>query len=190
MPGLTDEEQASLPEPDTDLDDAAGPLPKQANPIEDVDPRPGFFHLAGVADGTYTLTETTAPDGYTRLEAPIRFSVRDGQVFWPEGLPVIDSTAWIANTRTGTPPTTPGDSPDTPGTPGTPSDGAAPAVPGGRPQASADDIAGVDATLASTGMGVSVAGVAVMLLASVAVGLLAARERLRPHGRHAGGTKG
>ena len=39
-------------------------------------------------------------------------------------------------------------------------------------------------------MGVSVAGVAVMLLASVAVGLLAARERLRPHGRHAGGTKG
>lgn len=69
-----------------------------------VDTRPGFFHLAGVVDGTYTLTETTAPDGYTRLEHPIRFSVRDGQVFWPEGLPVIDSTAWIANTRTGTPP--------------------------------------------------------------------------------------
>lgn len=68
-----------------------------------VDTRPGFFRLAGVVDGTYTLTETTAPDGYTRLEHPIRFSVRDGQVFWPEGLPVIDSTAWIANTRTGTP---------------------------------------------------------------------------------------
>ena len=191
IPGLTDEEQASLPEPDTDLDDTAQELPKQVNPAwEDVDPRPGFFHLAGVADGTYTLTETTAPDGYTRLEHPIRFSVRDGQVFWPEGLPVIDSTAWIANTRTGTPPNPPGDSPDTLGTPGTPSDGPAPAVPGGRPQASADDIAGVDSTLASTGMGVSVAGVAVMLLASVAVGLLAARERLRPHGRHAGGTKG
>lgn len=191
IPGLTDEEQASLPEPDTDLDDTALALPKQANPAwEDVDTRPGFFHLAGVADGTYTLTETTAPNGYTRLEHPIRFSVRDGQVFWPEGLPVIDSTAWIANTRTGTPPNPPDDSPDTPGTPGTPSDGTTPAAPRGRPQVNADDITGVEPTLASTGMGVSMAGVTVMLLASVAVGLLAARERLRPHGRHAGGTKG
>ena len=187
IPGLTDEEQASLPEPDTDLDDTALALPKQANPAwEDVDTRPGFFHLAGVADGTYTLTETTAPDGYTRLEHPIRFSVRDGQVFWPEGLPVIDSTAWIANTRTGTPPNPPDDSPDTPGTPGTPSDGTTPAAPGGRPQVNADDITGVEPTLAATGMGVSMAGVTVMLLASVAVGLLAARERLRPHGRHSG----
>lgn len=186
MPGLTDEEQASLPEPDTDLDDAAGPLPKQANPIEDVDPRPGVLHLAGVADGTYTLTETTAPDGYTRLEAPIRFTVSGGQVFWPEGLPVVDSTAWIANTRTGTPPTTPDGSPDIPGTPGAPSGGAASGVSGGRPQVSADDIAGIDATLASTGMGVSMAGVAVMLLTAVAVGLLCVREHLRPHGRHSG----
>ena len=191
IPGLTDEEQASLPEPDTDLDDTALALPKQVNPAwEDVDTRPGFFHLAGVVDGTYTLTETTAPDGYTRLEHPIRFSVRDGQVFWPEGLPVIDSTAWIANTRTGTPPNPPDNSPDTPGTPGNPSDGTTPAAPGGRPQVNADDITGVEPTLASTGMGVSMAGVTVMLLASVAVGLLAARERLRPHGRHANGMRG
>ncbi len=187
IPGLTDEEQASLPEPDTDLDDTAQELPKQANPAwEDVDTRPGFFHLAGVADGTYTLTETTAPDGYTRLEAPIRFTVSGGQVFWPEGLPVVDSTAWIANTRTGTPPTTPDGSPDIPGTPGTPSDGTTPAAPGGRPQVSADDITGVEPTLAATGMGVSMAGVAVMLLAAVAVGLLCVREHLRPHGRHSG----
>lgn len=191
IPGLTDEEQASLPEPDTDLDDTAQELPKQVNPAwEDVDTRPGFFHLAGVADGTYTLTETTAPDGYTRLEHPIRFSIRDGQVFWPEGLPVIDSTAWIANTRTGMPPNPPDDSPDVPGTPENPSDGTTPAAPGGRPQVNADDITGVEPTLAATGMGVSMAGVTVMLLASVAVGLLAARERLRPHGRHANGMRG
>ena len=165
-------------------------VPSRAAEAEGLTVVDGFFHLAGLMDGTYTLTETTAPVGYARLEQPIRFSVRDGQVFWPEGLPVVDSTAWIANTRTGTPPNPPADSPDTPGTPGTPSDGPAPAEPGGRPQVSADDITGVEPTLASTGMGVSMAGVAVMLLASVAVGVLAARERLRPHGRHAGGTKG
>lgn len=189
MPGLTDEEKASLPEADTGLEDAAQALPKQSNPIEDVDPRPGFFHLAGVADGTYTLTETTAPDGYARLEQPIRFSVKGGQVFWPEGLPVVDSTAWIANTRTGTPPNQPDGLPDTPGIPGTPSGGATPEAPNGRPQISTDDGTGVDSTLAATGTGISMAGVALMLLASVAVGLLAARERLRPHGRHANGAQ-
>lgn len=189
IPGLTDEEKASLPEADTGLEDAAQALPKQSNLIEDVDPRPGFFHLSGVADGTYTLTETTAPDGYTRLEQPIRFSVKGGQVFWAEGLPVVDSTAWIANTRTGTPPDIPADSPDTSGIPGTPSGGATPEAPNGRPQVSTDDVTGVDFTLAATGTGISMASVALMLLAAVAVGLLAARERLRPHGRHANGAQ-
>lgn len=184
IPGLTDEEQASLPGPDTDLDDTALALPKQVNPAwEDVDTRPGFFHITGVADGAYTLTETTAPDGYTRLEHPIRFSIRDGQVFWPEGLPVIDSTAWIANTRTGTPPDTPTGTPDAPAAPGgTPQDGPIP----GRPQVDAGDTSRVDSTLATTGMGVSTAGVAVVLLAALAVGMLCMREHLRPRGRHSG----
>lgn len=192
MPGLTDEEKASIETPDDGMTDTLQTQPKQVNPAwEDMDTRAGHFHIAAVQDGTYRLEETAAPTGYARLEAPLRFEVRDGQVFWPEGLPVIESTAWIANTRAGTPPDIPADSPDTSGesgpsgATGTPSGKDDPKEPGGRPQVSADDISGIT-SLAATGMEVSVAGVVAVLSAALAIAVLSVRERLRPHGRHAG----
>ena len=42
--------------------------------------------LAGLLPGTYTLTETQAPDGYQKLSQPISFRVgADGTITLPDG---------------------------------------------------------------------------------------------------------
>lgn len=46
----------------------------------------GVLRLAGLLPGTYTLTETQAPDGYQKLSQPISFRVgADGTITLPDG---------------------------------------------------------------------------------------------------------
>ncbi|MCI6531466.1 MAG: choice-of-anchor A family protein [Bifidobacterium animalis] len=170
LPGLSDEERASIvtpprPAPSTPVSS------RQVNPVEDVDPRPGFFHLEGLTDGEYTLIETTAPEGYVKLETPVRFTVKAGQVFWPEGVPVVDQVAWLANRKP--------QAPDTPDAPASDGENKAP-----RPTGTADasEPAKPDG-LASTGTSVSVVGLAVMVAVTLAAIMILVASR-RHHGRH------
>lgn len=98
------------------VDDAE--LKEQVNPkFTDLDPRPGYFLLDKLQDGSYSLKETKSPKGYDILKKEVTFTVKNGQVFWQEGVPVVDNVAWLANYKPTTPtnPQTPSSSsPNTP----------------------------------------------------------------------------
>lgn len=96
-------------------------LKEQTNPkFTDLDPTPGYFLLDDIQDGDYTLEESKAPEGYAILDNPVTFKVKDGQVFWQEGIPVVDSVAWLANYRPSVPDIPQQGTPSEPGQPLTP----------------------------------------------------------------------
>lgn len=96
-------------------------LKEQVNPkFTDLDPRPGYFLLDDIQDGDYTLEEYKAPEGYAILDNPVTFKVKDGQVFWQEGIQVVDSVAWLANYRPSVPDIPQQGTPSEPGQPLTP----------------------------------------------------------------------
>lgn len=137
-----------------------------AHPVElvDVDPRAGFFRLASIADGEYELIETQAPEGYIQLEQPVVFSVKDNQVSWPEGVPVIDSVAWIANA-----PTPVVEEPETPRGDST-------------PQGVAQLPEEITQSLASSGTSISTVGTIMMLCIALSITVFMCTHRQR--GRH------
>ncbi len=57
-----------------------------------------IFTISGLSDGTYTLKETTAPDGYRRLVDAIVFTVTDGTVTMVS--PTSSDTSYSAVTLT------------------------------------------------------------------------------------------
>lgn len=112
------------------VDDAD--LKEQVNPeFTDLDPRPGYFLLDKLQDGDYSLKETKSPKGYDILKKEVSFTIKNGQVFWQEGVPVVDSVAWLANYKPAIPET-----PDTPqqGTPGIPNIPSTPQASEGTPK--------------------------------------------------------
>lgn len=70
----------------------------------DQDPTPGGFLIAGLDWGTYTLTETSAPAGYTKSDAPVTFVIspdttgisQDLQLSLPpvENIQILGSVIW------------------------------------------------------------------------------------------------
>lgn len=69
---------------------------------EDKDPRVGIFRIEGLADGTYTLQESKAPNGYWLNPQVYTIVVSGANVTWtptPAGQ-VVDSVAWISDKLT------------------------------------------------------------------------------------------
>ena len=71
-------------------DCTAGPC--STDPFTDQDPAVGAFRLAGLAWGSYTLTEKDAPAGYVGDPAPLNFSVTSVTVSQPIDLGAVENT--------------------------------------------------------------------------------------------------
>lgn len=79
--------------------DTAG---KTNTQYEDKDPRIGIFRIEGLADGTYTLQESKAPNGYWLNPQEYTITVSGDNVTWsptPAGQ-VVDGIAWISDKPT------------------------------------------------------------------------------------------
>ncbi|KAB7788977.1 SpaA isopeptide-forming pilin-related protein [Bifidobacterium leontopitheci] len=69
----------------------------------DINGTEGVFAVNDLDDGTYTLTEKTAPNGYTLNTTVYEFTVTGGKVTWTDGKKpalLADGTAAIADTPT------------------------------------------------------------------------------------------
>ena len=63
----------------------------------DANPEPGGITVNGLSDGSYTLVETKAPDGYVESTATYPFTITDGKAKWPD--PASADGASIPNER-------------------------------------------------------------------------------------------
>ncbi|RYQ01483.1 Bacterial Ig-like domain (group 2) [Bifidobacterium pseudolongum subsp. globosum] len=80
--------------------DTAG---KTNTQYEDKDPRIGIFRIEGLADGTYTLKESKAPNGYWLNTQTYTITVSGATVKWdptPAGQVDANSIAWISDKPT------------------------------------------------------------------------------------------
>lgn len=65
----------------------------------DMDTRAGYFKVIDLADGTYTLTETVAPNGYEVSDTVYTITIANGTATWSSAFGADNTGNKIANTR-------------------------------------------------------------------------------------------
>lgn len=77
-------------------------LAADTDTLEDTDSGVGKFTVKDLDDGTYTLKEATAPQGYTLNTTSYGFTVKDGKVTWADGVAslVADGVLQVPDTPT------------------------------------------------------------------------------------------
>lgn len=95
----TSPQSSAAAQPDTDT--ANETLSARSATVEDSDARAGYFKVADLPDGSYSLTETVAPTGFTLNPTVFEFTVSDGAVAWSGELqPDSDGVLWIPDAPT------------------------------------------------------------------------------------------
>ena len=65
--------------------------------LDDTDPAVGVFTLTDLADGTYQLTESVAPEGYAKSATAYSFTVTNGVLKWTSGSVNADGSLTVVN---------------------------------------------------------------------------------------------